>query len=148
MEDAVREQIAERGLEDSVKLLGFCPVETHLSCCDLLVLSSRQDGRPNAVMEAMAMGVPVVASKVGGLAELVLEGYSGYLCDALDTRQFAETISALSHDPDRCEKLRSGAQLHARENFDIRITVAAFSNAFHELLSQRSSTQLVEATAE
>jgi glycosyltransferase involved in cell wall biosynthesis len=148
MEDKVREQIAARGLEDSVKLLGFCEVETHLSCCDLLALPSRQDGRPNVVMEAMAMGIPVIASRVGGLAELVLDGYSGFLCDALDTRQFSETILMLSKDPVRCEKLRAGARLHAGENFDIRKSVAAFSEAFHELLCKRSPAQLMETTVQ
>ena len=148
MENAVREQIAERGLQDSVKMLGFCPVETHLSCCDLLVLPSRQDGRPNVVMEAMAMGVPVVASRVGGLPELVLEGYSGFLCDALDTRQFSDKIAMLSHDPERCEKLRSGAQQHAREHFDIRKTVSSFSGVFRELLRRPAPPQLVEAAVE
>ena len=150
MENAVRAQIARRGLEDSVKMLGFCSVETHLACCDLLLLPSRQDGRPNVVMEAMAMGVPVIASRVGGLAELVQEGYSGYLCDAVDTRQFAEKIAMLAHDPVLCEKLRAGAQLHAREHFDIRQTVAAFSSAFRELLRQPTPApaQLVEVAAE
>ena len=147
MENTVRARIAELGLGDSVKMLGFCSVETHLSCCDLLVVPSRQDGRPNVVMEAMAMGVPVVASNVGGMAELVLEGYSGLLCDALDTRQFSETIAMLSHDQERCEKLRPGAQLHARENFDIRKTVASFSEAFHELLPESPPAHLLEATA-
>jgi glycosyltransferase involved in cell wall biosynthesis len=148
MEDKVREQITARGLEDSVKLLGFCQVETHLSCCDLLVLPSRQDGRPNVVMEAMAMGIPVIASRVGGLAELVMDGYSGFLCDALDTRQFAETILTLSKDPVRCEKLRSGARLHAGENFDIRKSVAAFSEAFRELLRKRAPAELLETAVQ
>jgi len=147
MEDAVREQIANRGLEDSVKMLGYCQVETHLSWCDLLILPSRQDGRPNVVMEAMSMGVPVIASRVGGLAELVMDGYSGFLCDALDTRQFAETILKLSQDPTRCAKLRTGARLHAKENFDIRKSVTAFDKAFRELLVRRAPAQFVEAPA-
>jgi glycosyltransferase involved in cell wall biosynthesis len=92
--------------------------------------------------------VPVIASRVGGLAELVLEGASGYLCDALDTRQFSEKIAMLSHDPERCEKLRLGARQHARENFDIRQTVSAFSGAFHELLRRPAPAQLVEVAAE
>jgi len=80
----------------------------------------------------------------------VQEGYSGYLCDAVDTRQFAEKIAMLAHDPVLCEKLRAGAQLHAREHFDIRQTVAAFSSAFRELLRQPTPApaQLVEVAAE
>jgi O-antigen biosynthesis protein len=148
MENAVRAQIARRGLQDSVKMLGFCAVETHLSSCDLLALPSRQDGRPNVVMEAMAMGVPVIASRVGGLAELVLEGDSGYLCDPVDTRQFAERIAMLAHNPELCEKLRAGAQKHARASFDIRQTVSAFNGAFRELLRQPAPAQLMEVAAQ
>jgi glycosyltransferase involved in cell wall biosynthesis len=134
MENAVREQIARNGLETSVKLLGFCSVESHLPCCDVLVVPSRQDGRPNVVMEAMAIGVPVIGSRVGGMAELVGDGYSGFLCDASNTRQFAEKILLLARDKSLCERLRTGAARHARENFDIRKSVAAFGDTFHELL--------------
>src|SRR5690606_14037058 len=59
---------------------------------DLLVVPSRQDGRPVVVLEAMASGVPVVASRVGGLPELIVPGETGELCDPDDLVEFADAI--------------------------------------------------------
>ena len=146
MEDSVRHQISEAGLEDSVKLLGFCTTRTHLACCDVLVVPSRQDGRPNVVMEAMAMGVPVVASRVGGMAELVLDGHSGFLCDAVDISQFAEAILKLFRDRELRERFEMNTQQRAREHFDISKTVDAFSDAFHEIVRQPSVARSLETT--
>ncbi len=94
LEAAVRERVRALGLADSVTLLGLRhDVPALLQAVDGFVLSSRWEGLPNVVMEALAVGTPTVATPVGGVDELVEDGVSGWLarspeaadlCAALD----------------------------------------------------------------
>jgi glycosyltransferase involved in cell wall biosynthesis len=80
MEQEIRSLHQELGLGDRFKLLGFRPDAVRLMAgCDVFCLASHHEGLPIAVMEAMAIGLPVVATDVGGLAELVVDGVHGLL---------------------------------------------------------------------
>lgn len=88
-------------------------VEEFLSLYDLLVLPSRLDGRPLVVMEALSMGIPVVASRVGGLPELVHDGENGWLCDASEPKQFARRIIEIATDRGRLDAMKRVARRYA-----------------------------------
>jgi glycosyltransferase involved in cell wall biosynthesis len=80
LEDEVRRAIAARGLGDRVRLLGYRPDAVRLmSGFDVFVLSSHHEGMPVSVMEAQTLGLPVVATSVGGLPEIVADGVTGRL---------------------------------------------------------------------
>jgi glycosyltransferase involved in cell wall biosynthesis len=90
-----------------------------LSACDVFCLSSRHEGYPVAMMEALALGLPVVATRVGGLAEAIRDGCEGVLVPAGDVEQLAEALVSLA----RADELRAKYSVAARQRsrlFDIR----------------------------
>jgi glycosyltransferase involved in cell wall biosynthesis len=92
------------GLSGVVKLLGVVPranVSDLLFAADLFALSSREEGLSLAVLEAMAAGLPVVATRVGGLPEAVQDSETGILAQAQDPRAFAEALSILLSSPEK-----------------------------------------------
>jgi glycosyltransferase involved in cell wall biosynthesis len=91
MESALRSRVQELRLDDMVRFCGMRPhdeIPLWISAADLLCLPSRREGCPNVVLEALASGVPVVASNVGGVAELV-NGDNGILVPAEDPQALA-----------------------------------------------------------
>ena len=101
-------------------------VSAVLSIYDVLVVPSDLDGRPMIVLEALAAGIPVVASRVGGLPELIEPGSYGELCDAGDLAAFANAIAALEADPARLERYKAAARRFAEEQLDARHMVRRF----------------------
>ncbi len=90
------------GLEKRVHFVGQQrDVRPWLAAMDVFVLSSDWEGMPNAVLEAMACGLPVVATSVGGTPDIVVDGGTGLLVPPRDPLSLAEALRALAADPDR-----------------------------------------------
>jgi O-antigen biosynthesis protein len=87
---------------------------------DVLVLPSKLDGRPVVVMESLAMGVPVVASRVGALPELIEDGVSGYLCAPDRIEEFVDSVRRLEGDRALLAQMKSAARCHAEKTLDER----------------------------
>ena len=84
------------GVHDRVKLVGYrCDVKELYDAADIFVFPSFGEGLPVALMEAMAAGVPVVASRIRGNVDLIQDGIDGFLCDPSDEKSFADRISIL-----------------------------------------------------
>ena len=117
-QDTVR--LAESLNLQDVQLLGNRDdVESVLAAFDIFVLSSRSEGLSNTIQEAMASGLPVVATNVGGADELVVEGQTGVLTPSGDDRAMAEALATLARDgATRASLGRSGAE-RARAHFGI-----------------------------
>lgn len=111
----VVQQIQENLLQDKIKTPGFVDTIEILSVADVLILPSTLDGRPNIVLEAMAMGVPVIASNIGGLPGIIKHGETGFLFDADDLEGFAQTILKLKNAPELRESIRKAARQYAEE---------------------------------
>lgn len=95
--------IEELGLQGRVRAVGTVPpadIPRFLACGDVLVLSSRHEGRPNVVIEAMAAGLPIVATALPGVRELVLDGHNGLLFDPGDAAGLAGHLTRLQEDPE------------------------------------------------
>jgi glycosyltransferase involved in cell wall biosynthesis len=117
LESAVRKRIARS--QGAVEFLGVVEdVHAHMAQLDLLVVPSRLDGRPLAVLEALALGVPVLATRVGGLPELVLDGVTGFTCAPGHIAAFAPLLRELLDDPQRLAALRKSARQFAEERLD------------------------------
>ena len=147
MEEEVRASIARRDL-NNVHFLGFVATEDYLACCDVLVVCSRFDGRPNVIMESQAMGVPVIASRTGGLPEMMEPGRTGLLVDVGDIASFTSAIQDLLNNSELHEQMRGSARQRAEEHFSIMQGVGKYARLFEELArkEKQAAAGLLSAT--
>ncbi len=109
---------------EKVLFLGNYPdMPVLLSSCDLVALPSSSEALPTVLIEAAAAGRPVVATRVGGTAEVVRENHTGLLVPPNDPPALATAIAELLNNPKRLREFGSIAQLHAKENFAIELQV-------------------------
>ncbi|HUF99350.1 MAG TPA: glycosyltransferase [Ilumatobacter sp.] len=115
---ALRERVEAEGLGSSVEFRDPMPREELCSAIDeavCLVLPSRSEGLPRIVLEAMARGRPVIAAAVGGMAELIDHGVSGYLVAPEDVLGLADDIVRLIDDYERASTMGAAARSRAEE---------------------------------
>jgi glycosyltransferase involved in cell wall biosynthesis len=98
------------------------------------VLPSQAEGISNALLEAMACGVPVVASDAGGLPELVAHGNGGFLFPVGATEAMAACIVTLLSDPRELVRQRELARHRAAENFGVAQVVDRYEALYRRLL--------------
>ncbi len=132
---ALTQQISARGLSDRFLLAGFrSDLDRLLPGLDLLVQSSFTEGMPNAVLEACAAGIPVVATAVGGTPEILEEPTSDLLVPPGDPEALAERIcSVLANDQRRIE-LAERAREHVLSRFTFTAQAELYRNLFGELI--------------
>jgi glycosyltransferase involved in cell wall biosynthesis len=129
---------ARCGACERVHFLGVRPdVPELLAASDIFALASHWEGNPMSVMEAMAAGLPVVATAVGGVPELVIDGETGLLVPAGDERAFAAALAALAADPERRREFGE-AGLRRAAQFDVEAMVASYARLFERLAGERS----------
>ncbi|HVL69549.1 MAG TPA: glycosyltransferase [Vicinamibacterales bacterium] len=134
------EQFARaRGVGGMVEFLGHREdVPALLARADVFVLPSRSEAFPNGAIEAMAAGLPVVASAVGGLLDLITSGRTGLLVNPGDAEALANALRSLADDPARTRMLgeQARADVIARYSFDRM--VRAFEDLYETELRERS----------
>ena len=108
--------VNERGLKESVIFTGFL-AEPHipLSVCDIYTHISLQEGQPIALLEAMALGKPVIASRTGGIPEVIRDGENGLLVES-EPEIIAQRINEMASDRELMRKLGKNAQRTTIEN--------------------------------
>jgi len=107
-----------------------------LKAGDLLILPSALDGLPMTVLEALAMGVPVLASNLGGLPEIIKEGKNGFLVPPLNLPEFAAKIKLLLDNPQLWEKLKRNARESIRQKFSLPKMSENYFKAFSSLIAK------------
>jgi glycosyltransferase involved in cell wall biosynthesis len=123
---ALGEQARSLGVADAVDFAGFrSPADAFIAGGDVLVQPSLTEGLPNAVLEAMVAGRPVIASRVGGVPELVVDGETGLLVPPADPDALARAIIALLDDPDLRARLGAAGARRARTMFSLDSVRAA-----------------------
>lgn len=120
LHDRVTGYIESRRLGDRVHMLGKRKdVPECLAAADAFVLSSDWEGNPLAVIEAMAAGLPVISTAVGGVPELVESGRQGILVSAGDRTAFTAAMQALADNPSRRAEMAESARNRAASNFNV-----------------------------
>ncbi len=127
----------ELGVRDRVHSLGQRgAIEQVLACADLFLLPSESESFGLAALEAMACGVPVIASNAGGLPEVVEDGVSGFLRPAGDIEGMSEAALRLLRDSALRRRVGRAARERARTRFDRSLWVDAYEGAYRELLAR------------
>jgi len=125
------------GITDRVRFLGHRrDVPALLAAADLFVLPSLYEGLPLAVLEAMAAGVPVVATAIGGTSEIVRDGETGTLVPPADGAALATAVAQALSDRDRATRLASAARVLVQREYSAESMVRAVSGVYEELLGE------------
>lgn len=135
---AVERQAAEYGLSDVVDFVGEQhDVVAWLSAADLFLLPSAQESFGLAALEAMSCEVPVVASRVGGLPEVIQDGITGFVCDPDDVEGMAERSVQLLRDPELRQRIGRAAAADVGRRFCTGIIVPQYEQYYDDVLSDK-----------
>jgi len=137
-EAALRDEVESLGVSDAVVFGGFrSDIPEILAAADLLLLPSSNECLPLVVLEAMAAGLPVVASDVGGISEAVEDGVTGSLIGPEDPEGLAEAVGGVLEAPGRAKRMGEAALAKARGTFGVEACVAAVVGLYERLYRER-----------
>jgi glycosyltransferase involved in cell wall biosynthesis len=126
--------IEKGGLAQSVRCLGLLPtVRPLLAAADVLFNFSDTEGMSNTVMEGMALGLPVVASGVGGTPELIQDGREGLLVRRGDAEAAADRLARLASDPDLRRRMGGAARERISRDFSVERLVDSYARLYESL---------------
>lgn len=138
LRSAIELQIKELKLERHVLLTGFRPdIPRLLAAMDIVVLSSHLEGLGTSLLDAMAMARPVVATRVGGIPEMVVDGVNGVLLPPRDPSALADALIALIHRPDERRRMGQAGRTRMLEKFSAEAMVAATEGVYREILESK-----------
>ena len=141
----LQQRVMELGIGDLVWLAGDREdIPDLLQAMDIFVLPSLGEGISNTLLEAMATGLPVVATHVGGNPELIEHGYNGYLVPVADSRALAEALKGLIESTEARQRMGENGLQKIRQRFDWDSTVAAYLGVYDELLGRVDKGSLRE----
>jgi len=141
LEEPLSRQISELGLTSRVELTGAKPeeeVEQALRTASVFALpcvkasDGGMDNLPTVIMEAMAVGLPVVSTRIAGVPEMVEQGVTGYLVDEKSPKPLADAICRLLDDPALAAKMGGAGREYARSRFSLDVTTARLRDLFRE----------------
>ena len=137
LEGAVRERVDALDLGEAVRFLGQRrDVPAILEALDLLVVPSLWEGLPNVMLEAMAAHVPVVATAVGGIPDVLTDGTTGIVCQPFPESLTDAMDRALSH-PEEMSRMAQAASALIRARYDIRNTARRYTGFYRNLARQK-----------
>ncbi len=126
------------GIADRIVFLGYRrDVPALLAALDLFVQPSLYEGFGISLLEAMAAGLPIVASRVGGIPELVQDGTTGLLVPPQDPTALASAAVRLLRDRDEAGRLGAAAALRARERYSLRAVAARVDGLYRDILGRK-----------
>lgn len=131
----LRRLVAGLGLEDAVHFAGECEdVRGALAATDLLLVPSQREGFGRVALEGMAMATPLIATAVGGTAEVVRDGVDGRLLEPEDPRAWADAAVRLLSNPERRRRMGLNGRERAIRDFSIESHVAGVISAYERIL--------------
>lgn len=135
MEAEVVDRINSVAKSDQIHFAGMRMEDTpdYLACFDVLILPSRLDGRPNVVMECLALGIPVISTDVGALPEMVQDGVNGYICKSGDVETFSERLWSLVNNFELYSRMKMEARNYAVRHLDRQNMLVKFETTFQAL---------------
>ena len=133
------EQIQKLSMQERIRLVGFCDPEDVLSIVwssDIFVMPSISEGTPIAILEAAALGKPIVATRTGGIPEIFANNEHAVLVEPGNEEQLAEALSWVCDHRDRAEILGNQARLHIETSYSLDNQVKETLNVYEKVLSK------------
>jgi glycosyltransferase involved in cell wall biosynthesis len=135
---SLEEEARQLGIGDRVHFPGIvADVRPWLAAFDLFVTPSIREGLPTVLLEAMAMGCPVVASRVGGVPEIIRDGENGLLVPARDSALLEEAIGQLAESSEMRTKMGEASRRRVVEEFDQERMLKLLEGEYEQLLAAR-----------
>jgi glycosyltransferase involved in cell wall biosynthesis len=123
------------GIEDHVRFTGFCPDPIpQLKLADIFIMTSLHEGIPMALLEAMSLNKPIIATGVGGIPEIISNGYNGLLIPPGDSGAIADACLKLMTDVEMRSCLAKNAFNDVQNKYSLKITERATLNLYRELM--------------
>jgi glycosyltransferase involved in cell wall biosynthesis len=133
-------QAGNLGLTGIARFLGArSDVDSLLDAADFFVLPSDAEGLPLSLLEAMIHGLPIVASRVGGVPELIQDGTHGILVPPGDPQSLACAIRRLAEDRSLCSRLGASARARASEKFSLGATAGQYDQLYQRALTRSAA---------
>jgi glycosyltransferase involved in cell wall biosynthesis len=134
---AVEKAVKDAGLNDRVLFLGYRPdAADMLNAADGMILPSiHSEDMPLIVLDAMALGKPVIASSLPGIAEEVDHGVTGLLTAPGNAGELAEAVAALSADPSKRAEMGRAGRMRFEQNFEVARAAESYSELYWRLLN-------------
>jgi glycosyltransferase involved in cell wall biosynthesis len=135
----LQKYVAQEGLEDRINFLGYRrDIPEFISALDLYVLPSLWEGLPLALLEALAIGKPIIATRVGGNPEIVEDGVNGYIVPAGDSVALSRRIRDVRRDPNFGMKAREANLTKFAQQFSLESMVRAHEDLFLDLMTKHA----------
>ncbi len=142
----LEEQTRALGIDGAVEFAGEVPdARPHLEDADVFALASLSEGMPVSVLEAMAAALPVVASAVDGLEEVVVDGKTGFLTPPGDAAALAARLGQLVDDPSLRIAFGEAGRARAEEYFSLPAWRDAHFSLYRSLLAARGRSMKAQA---
>ena len=146
--EQVHNMIEKRGIRTHFdRIITVSEMADVLAVFDVAVLCSKVEGFPNAIMEAMAAGRPVVAADVGGIRELVRDGETGRLIASRDPHDWAAAVSGLLENPGEAAAMALRASEWVRREFSVERMVQNYRDLYYTLLRGKSLQRTIAPPA-
>jgi glycosyltransferase involved in cell wall biosynthesis len=138
MEEYLRQKAADFGIADRVRFLGFRDdIPDLMGAADMLLLTSKSEGVPQSITQALGIGLPVVATRVGGVTELIEHERTGVLIPPGDPNATAAAIRRGIANPEQARTFAAAGKAHARANFSLAAMLDKTEQLYSELLREK-----------
>jgi glycosyltransferase involved in cell wall biosynthesis len=134
LEGSLRRLAAELGIGEYITWLGACDARPLMNAFDMLALTSESEGHPLVVLEAMARGLPIVATRVGGISDTLQHGVNGFIAPVRGVREIAAALEILVNDPELRERMGQ-ASLRISRSFSVDRMVDQTVAVYEQVIS-------------
>ena len=139
LHDKIKKKVCQMGIGKYITFLGYRDdVPEILQNADLFVMPSVKEAFPLSLLEAMAAGMPVVATKCGGPEEIVIDGETGYLVPSCCGNALKDAILTLLKEKDRAEQMGKNGKRRVEENFGLNTFIERWQKLYEEIEEDKS----------
>ena len=137
IEAQIRSQVLELGIEKNIIFAGFRDdLDKIFPCLYMVVHPALMEGLGVSLLQAQAAGIPVVATSVGGIPEIIKNGFNGYLVSPNDPYELAHKILDLIRDKSKAQKMGANGKKLIKENFSVDTMVHAYIDLYKDIIER------------